>query len=179
MYRQRLIRAAGDVHAERRRVEEAVRPVEVAGADAQFVGVDVVADADALRAVRLDPPGRFVKLVEGQALRPCSLSRHRRRGGDGELLDMAGVLTDHVGAGRPDRQRDVERWAGDAVDIERDFIKMRMRMRHRDRVGGHKLSDILTTETQRTQREKHGFALWGETYSHRKRPFEGDTQPLG
>jgi hypothetical protein len=110
-------------------VPEGVAVVQLARAHAQLVGVDRVAHAHLARAAGLDAPGVLVRLrPRERAARPVARL---------EPLHVPLVLADEVGAGRPDRQEQVERGGrGRPVAQPRLHLEeVRVRPRHRDRVG--------------------------------------------
>src|SRR5581483_8199624 len=106
--------AVGRVHGDARRasgqcihikeeagaVPEAVRVVEVRGADRQVVGVDAVAHADAPGVARVDLPRGLVALGDGERAAFAVVG--------GDLLHVARIFADEIRAGRPYRELEVE-----------------------------------------------------------------------
>ena len=78
-----------------------MRGVDVAGADAELVGVEVELDADQRGATALDLPGVLLRLAPGQRL-TCVVAY-------GELLHLPRELPHEVRPRDPDRKAHVER----------------------------------------------------------------------
>ena len=109
---QGLVGAAWRDHKDAGAVEVAVAAVEVAGAHGELVGVDLVAYCDARGGAVLHAPGVLGQLAPGQLAGAVGVG--------GEALDVAGVLADHVGAGRPGGQCQVDIRIGKLIELQRD-----------------------------------------------------------
>lgn len=118
----RIMGVPAQIHTDIGRVEIAVRPVKMAGTDAQIERIDLVGDAHRAGVTRRNAPGRLIDLPPGQ--------RFSVLVGGGELLHMSGIITDQVRSRRPDRQRQIEHRTLNGMNVQRHIIPMGMRAQH-------------------------------------------------
>ena len=109
--------------------------IEMASANRQFVGVDLVRNPKLVHSTRLNTPGILCDLVPVQ--RPTS----EGRGGEG--LHMASIVADHVRSGCPGGEYEILGGSIYSIHLNLHMVEMAVGGRHTQGVADHGAGRLL------------------------------------